>query len=79
MTATAMVPKLNVVEQAATGLLASGIPTIHTLGFEGGVEAFHHSIVIAVAPAAHTDLDAMLSQQILVIVAGILTALVGVV
>ena len=63
----AVAPKLNVVEQAAAGLLASCIATVHTLGFEGGVEALHHGVIVGVARAAHADLDTMLSQWALIV------------
>jgi hypothetical protein len=74
MAAAQVVPNLNVIEQTGTSFLTGDIASVHTLGFEGGEEAFHDRIVITVAGPAHADLNTMFSQQQLVIVAGILAA-----
>lgn len=47
---------------------------MNQLAFQGGKETFHRGIVITIAPPAHTSLQVMISQQSLVVVAGILTA-----
>lgn len=74
MATAQIVPNLNVIEQTGTSFLTGDIASVHTLGFEGGEEAFHDRIVVTVACATHADLNAVYSQQPLVIMAGILTA-----
>jgi hypothetical protein len=46
--------------------------------FEGPNEALHGGVIVAIALAAHTDLDASLSQQHLVTGTGVLTSSVRV-
>jgi hypothetical protein len=49
-----------------------------TLGFEGGKEALHHGIIVTIGGTAHADGDTMISQQVLVVEAGIVAAAVRV-
>ena len=52
---------------------------VNLLTFQGGKEALHDGIAIAIAIPAHTDLAVVAGQAFLVSQAGVLTALVGVV
>jgi hypothetical protein len=53
--------------------------TIDQFGFEGASETLHRCIVIAAAHSAEAGEHVMVSQQSLILAAGVLAALVGMV
>ena len=50
--------------------------SIHSSGFHRTEEAFHHSVIVAIASATHAHLKLKLSQQRFKKLAGILAALI---
>lgn len=74
MEALAVVPDLDIVEHGGSCLDAGGETVGHTLGFEGGEKAFGHGVVVRLSSSAHADLDMVLSEQFLVVAAGVLAA-----
>ena len=70
----------DVFEYISTGLRSSFvILVVDPLTFQGAEEALHDGIVVAVACAAHTDLNVIGSQDLADLLAGILAAPIGVV
>src|SRR5260370_788482 len=80
MSPLAVVEQFDVLEQLAAGL-SSGTPLalIDQFDFECGEKTFRHRVVPAVAFTAHAALNAVYRQQLLIIVAGVLTAAIRVV
>ena len=78
MIAGAIIEDLNVFKYIQSGFISGGVGLVeYQFGFEGTKEAFRQSIVIAIAFAAHTTKHFVFGQQGLIVVAGILTATVG--
>ena len=74
-----IIENLNVVEHIGSGFRPSLImPTMNPLSFEKGKETFHHRVIIAIPCPAHAACDPVVPQKILELVAGILTAAIGV-
>lgn len=74
MATTTVVPALDVVEDHGTCLMTAGIALVNALSLQGGKEAFHHRIIVAVATSAYAHLYVFFRQKFLVIVNGILAA-----
>src|SRR2546430_16011756 len=74
-----VVEQLDVFEQLVAGLSsATPLALIDQFDFEGGEKAFRHRFVPAIAFTAHAALDAVYRQQLLILVAGVLTAAIRV-
>ena len=73
MSPLAVVEQFDVFEQLVAGL-SSGTPPapMDQFNFERGEETFRHRVVPAVAFTAHTALDAVNREQLLILVAGVL-------
>ena len=54
------------------------ISTMHPLPFERGEETFRHRVVVTIPLPTHAACDTLIPKQFLEIVAGILTAPIGV-
>ena len=74
----AIVPTFDVLEDGGASLGPRGELPIGAFSLEGAEKAFHRRIVEAIADTAHADLAVMGSQALLINIAGVLTALVGV-
>ncbi len=73
------VEALDVVEEAHLGLLAGAIAfPVDQLCLEPGEETLHGGVIVAVARPTHTHGDALVGQQGLIGVAGVLAVPVGV-
>ena len=78
MSALAIVERFDVVEDLGSSLGATVKATaIDQLQFEGGPEAFHGGVVIAVGAAAHGCDEAGLVESSTVFGAGVLDAAIG--
>lgn len=73
------VSAFDVLKDRCAGFVADWVTSVNALGLESSKKALHHGIVVAVATAAHADLNAFARKQFLVVAARVLTALVGVV
>src|SRR6266404_3664349 len=73
-----IIPDLQIVKDGEARGSTGGEWRRRALGLERTPQALHHSIVEAVAAAAHADGNAVLGKQSPVIVAGVLAALVRV-
>lgn len=68
-----IIKPFDIAKDISACLLSIGITLkMHPFTFEGGKETLHDRIVIAIARAAHADLDVMGSQEGLDLFAGIL-------
>jgi len=69
MAATRIVEPIDILEYRALGLTAC-VPTVapDQLSLDGFEERFNHGIVIAIALAAHRDLEAVLGQALLILI-----------
>ena len=67
MAAARVIEPIDILEDRALGLTAC-VPTIapDQLSLDGFEERFNHGIVIAIALAAHRDLEAVLFQALLI-------------
>src|SRR5512134_946262 len=75
MAALPIIETHNIGKDVGLGFLAGlVILEMDMLAFEGAKETLHRSIVIAVASAAHADLDLLVDEKLLVRIAGILAA-----
>lgn len=75
MAALPIVKDLNILKDGLPRLLTRlvGVPN-SPLPFEGADEALHGGVVVAIALAAHTDLDASVCKQGLLTGTGVLTS-----
>lgn len=79
LTGNPIIGHLDVFEDISPGLGAGDVlALVNQLGFEGAKKTFDRSVVITVALAVHTTDHLGACQQRLVVVAGVLTAPVGV-
>ena len=74
MSPLAVVKQFDIFEQLVAGL-SSGTPAtlLDQFDFERGEKTFRHRIVPAIAFTAHAALDAVCRQQLLILVAGVLS------
>src|SRR6266700_4535174 len=72
-----VVEHLDVVERQVLAA-ADGLEALPELELEGREPALHRSVVVAVASSAHAAGDAVLAEHLLVVLAGVRAALVGV-
>jgi len=77
MSSMPIVETLNVSEDVTFGLVRRIVfATMNQLGLNGTEETFHGGVIVGISLATHTRLDAMVGQQRLVFIAGILAATV---
>jgi hypothetical protein len=74
MSPPAVVEQFDIFEHLVAGVSSSTPPApIDQFDFERGEKAFRHRVVPAIAVTAHAALDAVYRQQLLIVVAGVLT------
>ena len=80
MQALWIVKGFDVTEHAEAGFFEIvEVFLVGPLVFEGPEEAFHDGVIVAAAGAAHGAVDAKRAQRLLIGIAGVLTATIGVV
>src|SRR3954463_15937693 len=73
VTPLAIVKHLDPLKERGAGLGRAGPALlVHQLALQRPKKALHHRVVITVAAAAHAAGDSMLSQQALIVIAGVL-------
>ena len=74
MSPPAVVEQFDIFEHLVAGVSSSTPPApIDQFDFERGEKTFRHRVVPAIAFTAHAALDAVYRQQLLILVAGVLT------
>jgi hypothetical protein len=80
MTTLPIIEDLRVFENIGSGLSPHTIGlTVDSLSFECGEETFGHRVVVTISRPTHATGDPVVLQQVLEIMAGILTAAIRVV
>ena len=74
-----IVPALNIVEDIGVCLLPRSVfSVVYSLAFQRREERFRYSIIPAVSPSAHAAIKAVILENLLVVVTGILAAAIAV-
>jgi hypothetical protein len=73
-----IVPSFDILEEGDASLRSRIKLMISAFGLESAEKAFHGSVVEAIAGPAHADLAVINGQTLLIQVAGVLAALIGV-